>query len=716
MFTLNEAQRRAVTEADGPSLVLAGAGSGKTLVIVERLAWLIGERGVDPRHILALTFTNRAAREMRDRVGRRLERDRIGAWLGTFHSFGLYLLRREIDRLRRARSFTVFDEADQLALMKRLVGELGAKYLRVPPRDALWWISRYKQDLAKPDRAEEAGSPEEETYRVLWTKYHDALGRVSAVDFDDLLVLPARILSEHGDVRERYQRRYQYVHVDEYQDTNVAQYRIARAISEEHGNLFVVGDEDQSIYSWRGATIRNILDFERDFPKARVFRLEQNYRSTAPILRAANAVVAHNEQRLGKTLWTDRTEGEPVRFYEAEDGGDEARFVAESIVEEGQRSGERIDLGGIAVLYRTNAQARLVEEALRRHGIPYVVVGGVRFYARKEIKDLLAYLRLLVNPEDDVSLRRVVNVPSRGLGSVTLARVEEYGRERDCPLLSVLRDIEQDHTFGGRTRESAARFVHLIDDLALLAGGETGIAHVVRDLLDRTGYRDHVKRQGDGDAKTRLEIVDEFVSACAQADERGGGGLSAFLQELALLTDVDEWDATAPAATLMTCHSAKGLEFDWVFLIGLEEGLLPHATALESGDELEEERRLCYVAMTRARRRLTLTSARERVIYGERRPRGPSRFLGEMPRDELEAAVPGGEGVGASRRAMPGARRVDPAGLKVGVRVRHAKFGQGVVMYTKGTGKKLKARIRFQSGRSRDFMVSAAPLEVLEGE
>lgn len=709
-MNLNEAQQRAVTQSDGPSLVLAGAGSGKTRVIVERLSYLIGERGVDPRRILALTFTNKAASEMRDRVAKRLGRDRIGAWLGTFHSFGLYLLRREIDALGRSKSFSVFDDADQLSLMKRLIKDLPKGLTSVSPREALSWISRLKQSLEKP--GDDQSAPEEETYRHLWNRYHNALANASAVDFDDLLVLPVRLLEEHDTIRDRYQHRYQYVHIDEYQDTNRAQYVLARRLTETHKNLFVVGDEDQSIYSWRGATIRNILDFESDFPDAQVFRLEQNYRSTAPILSAANALVAHNVERLGKTLWTEEKAGDPVRCYEATNDEDEARFVAEEIAEH--------KLPDTAVLFRTNGQSRLIEEALRLRKVPYVVVGGIKFYERKEIKDLIAYLRLLVNPKDEISLRRIINVPSRGLGATTLSRFDEYMAERGEDLKSVLRVVEHDQTFSARARESVAQFIQIVDDLSLAAQRDKVVGPVVVDLLNRTGYRDYVERSDEKDARARVEIVDEFVSSCMSYDERGGKGLENFLQDLALQADIDAWDSDMPAVTLMTCHSAKGLEFDEVYLIGLEEGLLPHASAQDSDEEIEEERRLCYVAMTRARKRLTLTLARRRMMYGEVTRRDTSRFLDEIPKGQLEVveaetAPPRTATASPKRTSKPAPPRGEVQAIKMGTRVRHAKFGKGIVMYTSGSGKKLKARIRFETGRTREFMINLAPIEILEG-
>ena len=707
MLQLNPDQRRAVTAPDGPALVLAGAGSGKTRVIVERVVHLVQDRGVDPRNILAVTFTNRAAQEMVGRITARLEMSRFAAWVGTFHSFGLYVLRRDADKLDRKKSFTIFDDGDQLSLMKRLVKDLPKSNAPVTPREALNWISAYKSDLEAPDMDAAPEDPEEETHRLLWRQYHEALTRASAVDFDDLLVLTARLLEQNEEVGERYRRRFKHILVDEYQDTNRAQYRLARALAGPGGNLFAVGDEDQAIYSWRGADIRNILQFQEDFPGAQVYRLEQNYRSTDAILAVANEVVAHNTNRLGKTLWTENKGGAKVTWYQARDEADEATFIVDSIGKNGLAPKD------VAVLFRTNGQSRALEEALRRKGLAYVVLGGVKFYGRKEVKDILGYLRLVANPADDEALRRVVNVPPRGIGATTFAKLEQLATRRSMPLLETLREAE---TEGGilpaKPQQAVADFLTLIDDLAMMSR-ETPVAGLVEELLERIDYRDYVQKSDEKDFRNRLDVVDEFVNACAEFDERTGGGLDVFLQELALQTDVDKWEEGAPVVTLLTCHSAKGLEFDHVFLAGLEEGLLPHASSMDDADEIEEERRLCYVAMTRARQTLTLTSAASRLLFGERQYREVSRFLGEMPRDRIQGVR---TDVDDQPVIRPAARTADTDKLKTGVRVRHARFGTGRVMYTSGSGARQKVRIRFDTGMSRQFMVSAAPLEILEGK
>ncbi len=716
MIALNEAQKAAVEAAEGPTLVLAGAGSGKTRVIIERMAWLVEERGVDPARLLALTFTNKAAAEMRTRLVARLsgrmDPSRPGSFLGTFHSFGLHVLRRDIDRLGRSKNFTVFDDQDQNSLMKRLVKEMPQSFEPVTPRAALSWISRLKQNVEEPDWEHDPKFPAEESYRTLWKRYHAALEAASTLDFDDLLVLLVRLFDKDDDARAKWQRRYTHIHVDEYQDTNRAQYLITRHLGGERGNIFAVGDEDQSIYSWRGADINNILDFGNDFPQAAVFRLEQNYRSTRPILDAANRLVSNNINRLGKSLWTDRAEGAAVRYFLAEHGDEEARFIVEDMVKRGLAPRDT------AVLYRTNAQARLLEESLLRRGINYIVVGGIRFYSRKEIKDIVAYLRLLVNPRDDESLRRIINVPARGIGGITRDRFKEYAAARGCPLFEVLRETETDETLAARARQSATGLVALIDDLSNEAA-KGPVAPLVESLLERIDYREFVRQSDEKDFRSRIEVVDEFVVACKQHDKDMGTPLIDFLADLSLSSDVDGYDAETPAVTLMTCHSAKGLEFQHVYLCGLEEGLFPMLRDDEedSAADLEEERRLCYVAMTRARETLTMSAAQSRMIYGRTDAgREVSRFvreIGEARLDWLNKPAP--RAAAKPGPARPVAAEADTSGnLRMGARVRHATFGPGTIMFLQGTGEKIRARVRFDTGRVATLMIALAPLEILE--
>lgn len=708
-MNLNEQQRAAVMAPPGPALVLAGAGSGKTRVIIERLAWLIDEQGEDARAMLALTFTNKAADEMRTRLCGRLGVEKLDTWMGTFHSFGLFLLRREIERLGRAKSFTIFDDADQLSLMKRLVRDLPTKLDKVSPRSALHYISRLKQDVGAPMALDVELQGEEATMRHLWHAYHDTLHRANAVDFDDLLVLVVRLLEDHPDIREKYQRRYKHVLIDEYQDTNRAQYLIARNLSAGHGNIFAVGDEDQSIYSWRGADINNILDFAQDFPAANVFRLEVNYRSSKEILDAANALVSNNVNRLGKTLRPAHPDGPPVRFLQVEDALDEARFVVDDMAKQG------IEPRSVAIMYRTNAQSRTIEEALMAKGIQPRVLGGMQFYKRKEVKDLLAYLRLLVNPLDDEALLRIVNVPARGIGAQTMERIEEYAKMRGKPLLQIMRDIEHDDSMAQRARDAVTKFVQLMDEFAMQAR-TMPLSKLARNVSEQSGYRQAVEQSDEKDFRDRIEYIEEFISGCKQYEQGNEKAtLESYLQEMALVSDSDDYDPSLPAATLLTCHTAKGLEFDHVYLVGCEEGLLPHGFEFDDSRDVEEERRLCYVGMTRARKSLVLTAARARIIYGRTdESREVSRFVKEAGLLRAKAAPKETAALRPGRPApqpLPQAAAIDR--LPSGTRIRHARFGDGVVLFTSGEGDKLKAKVKFDNGRAVMLMVSATPMEVI---
>ncbi len=709
---LNEAQQAAVAAPDGPALVLAGAGSGKTRVIIERMAWLVEERGVAPRNLLALTFTNKAAGEMRNRFAQRVAMDHIPSFIGTFHSFGLWVLRRNADLLHRPKNFTIFDDQDQVSLIKRMLKELPKTFKPVPPREALGFISRIKQIEPYPNWSDPPESPDEETCRELWGRYHDVLKACGAVDFDDLTALTAFLLERFPEVRDKYRQRFNHVLVDEYQDTNRSQYIIARCLG-ENSNIFVVGDEDQSIYSWRGADINNILDFARDFPNARVFRLEQNYRSAPSILDAANAVVAHNVNRLGKRLFSEQEGGVPVSFFFAEDADVEANFVAEDIARH-KKEGQTV-----AVFYRVHVLARLMEEALRTRRMPYIVVGGIKFYSRKEIKDIIAYLRLLVNPADDESLRRILNVPARGIGETGRAQLVDYAALRGISLTQALREIEMDAGVAPRTQRAATELADILDELHLVSLNAP-VAELVEQLLDRVAYRDYVERSDEKESRNRIEVVNEFVVACSQYDARAANkGLAGFLEELALISDVDALDEDDNAITLMTCHCAKGLEFDHVYIIGLEEEMFP-MMRYDDDEDIEEERRLCYVAMTRARKRLTLAAAETRMLYGvTNNHRQPSRFIEEIGEARLriidvDNKPARGTEKGKAPADAPDSQTGSAHPLKTGDVVRHARFGRGVVLYTKGAGSKFQARIRFDSGRHTSLMVAKAPIEIVK--
>jgi len=717
MVQLNEAQHAVVTAPDGPALVLAGAGSGKTRVIIERMAHLVEERGVNPRNLLAVTFTNKAAGEMRNRFSQRIALDMIPSFIGTFHSFGLWILRRNADLLERPKDFTIFDDQDQLSLMKRLVKELPKTFVTVLPREALSYISRIKQIEPYPNWSDPPDTPEEETFRELWHRYHNTLKGCGALDFDDLTALTSFLLERFPDVREKYRQRFRHILVDEYQDTNRSQYVIARSLG-ENGNLFVVGDEDQSIYSWRGADINNILDFTRDFPNAHVYRLEQNYRSTPAILDAANALVAHNVNRLGKRLFTEVEQGAPVAYFLAQDAKEEADFVVEDMLR------NKREPGTVAVFYRAHILARLMEEALRNKRIPYVVVGGIKFYSRKEIKDILAYLRLLVNPADDESLRRILNVPLRGIGDTSKEQLSEYAALRRIPLLQALREAESNDGISARTRHAALELADIIDELRNLSH-KLSVAALTEELLERVAYREYVEHSDEKEIRNRIEVVNEFIVACKQFDGRAEGrGLAGFLEDLALISDVDGWDNTQGAVTLMTCHCAKGLEFDHVYIIGLEEEMFPSMRSAEDGD-MEEERRLCYVAMTRARKSLTLTAASERMLYGVyNKGRNPSRFLKEVGMERLHRIDSSGNALLQKSKAAlprtnsPEAKNTERTSashpLKTGDVIRHARFGRGVVQYTKGEGSKFQIRVRFDSGKHTTLMVAMAPIEIIK--
>jgi DNA helicase II / ATP-dependent DNA helicase PcrA len=632
---LNAQQREAVTHTEGPLLILAGAGSGKTRVITHRLAYIVTARRVPPSAVLAVTFTNKAASEMRERVASLLESVRLDSspYVSTFHSFCVRLLRSDGDPLARVRPgftrrFSIYDEDDQLGIVKAAYRALGLEEKEfMQYRAALGRISRAKNVKQGPaDLHKEAVNKETENLAAVFQEYEKALLSANALDFDDLLLETVRLLRHDDATREAWNRRLSYVMVDEYQDTNRSQYELMRLLSEAHRNVCVVGDEDQSIYSWRGADIRNILDFERDFPRATTIRLEQNYRSTKTILAAAGAVVENNKARKGKKLWTEEGDGESVGLYAAFDAENEALFIADTIEKHlGAHPQDRA-----AVLYRTNFQSRQIEEALRRYGRKYNIVGGFSFYQRAEIKDSLAYLKLAVSNTDSASLLRVINTPARGIGRTTVEQIERYAHEHGLNLWDSIQHIVDDQHLSTRSQSSLVNFRNLIQELSLVAS-TSPLPDLIRFILDRTGYRRMLQQEKTPDSETRLENLDELVTAAAEAAERGETDAD-FLDHAALVADADAYDGDAPV-NLLTLHNAKGLEFQLVFISGLEMGLFPHARSMDSEAALEEERRLCYVGMTRARRRLILTWAKYRRRYGggEQERSTPSWFLNEVP-------------------------------------------------------------------------------------
>ena len=719
---LDPEQRRAVETTEGPLLVLAGAGSGKTRVLVHRLAYLVGACGIPPEGLLAVTFTNKAAGEMRERVEKLLGPSAEGLWVTTFHSACVRILRREIGHLGWSRGFAIYDEADGLATVKEALRRLDLDPKIHEPRRLRWRIDQWKNAGVLPAAASAAAHDHEsELAAKVYAGYQRLLAEANALDFGDLILQTVELFERFPEVLAHYRRRWQYLLVDEYQDTNRVQYRLVNQLAGEHRNLCVVGDPDQSIYAWRGADLRNILDFERDYPDTRVVKLERNYRSTQPILEGASAVVANNRARKEKRMFTDRAEGEPIRLYEAVDDRDEAQFVVRSILQAVR--GEGRSFGECAIFYRTNAQSRPFEEELLKYDVPYVVVGGVRFYERAEVKDALAWLRLLSNPADGMALRRALSSPPRGIGKATLERAEELAATRGTTLLEALRALA---TEGGRTAAKLGAFLLLVDELAQEVRGLLPADALAR-VLDRSGTLAHFEREGTPEAEARLENLRELLAGAEDfgAANGGAGGderspLELFLDQVALVSDLDAWERRAERVSLMTVHSAKGLEFPLVFVVGLEEGVFPHAAASHDAAGIEEERRLCYVGMTRAMEQLVLTCAAERRRYGSRSYGVPSRFLREIPPEVVTGFVPGGEdGRPVLRpresRALDYGFSQDEAAesstLRPGLRVRHPIFGEGTVLEARGLGDGRKLEIRFDRVGVKTVLLRFANLE-----
>ena len=720
---LNPSQREAVTLPDGPALVIAGAGSGKTRVLTSRIGYLLAEGRARPHEVLAITFTNRAAGEMRDRVDQLVGASR-GMWVMTFHAACGRILRREADRLGYRSNFTIYDQADQVRVVRACLEELGRDPKRFPPRGIHSRISSEKNRLVSATQFRESiGNFFEQVVADVFELYERRLHASNAMDFDDLLVRSVELLESFDDVRDRWQGAFNHLLVDEYQDTNHAQYRIVRLLSDGHRNVFVVGDVDQAIYTWRGADIRNILDFERDFPDARVVRLEQNYRSSQRILDAANAVIEHNAGRVEKRLWSDLGAGEPIRVVEAEDEHDEARIVAARIgglLEGGSSASE------IAVFYRTNAQSRVLEDLLVRHGVPYQVIGGPRFYERAEIKDAMAYLNVLDNPSDDVSLRRIINQPRRGIGDASVDRLSATAGFASRSLWDALEDPEA-AGLGTAAARSVRAFRGLMDDLRDRAV-EVPVGDLLELLLERNGVIELLEAERTIEASGRIENLQELVGVAREYGARSEEpSLAGFLQEVSLTADADALAAAdedgSGRVTLMTLHNAKGLEFEAVFVIGMEQNLFPHARSIEEAN-IEEERRLCYVAITRARRELMLVYARQRTLFGARGFNAPSQFIAEIPENLIEherrpasfgSTVRGGSGAwlptsaGATTQLQGVAPRDDAPTLSVGDNVVHDQLGEGVVTGTADGGQVI---VRFRSdGSERRLLLAYAPLK-----
>jgi DNA helicase-2/ATP-dependent DNA helicase PcrA len=716
---LNPPQQEAVQHGDGPLLILAGAGSGKTRVITRRVAHLIARCGVQPWQILAVTFTNKAANEMRKRVEQVLGGRGLAVALGTFHSTCVRILRKWHVELGFRQSFVIYDDADQLGLIRDCLKGLSLSERVMSPRAVAARISRAKNEMQTPgEYAAAATDFTEERTAKIYSMYQDRLRASHAVDFDDLLMLTVLLFRDHAHVLEYYQNLWRYVLVDEYQDTNHAQYQIVNFLSRRHGNLCVVGDDDQSIYRWRGADLNNILDFERDHPGCRVIKLEQNYRSTQNILDAAGGVVANNRGRKGKALWTENPSGEPLVVYQARDEQAEAEFVAQRVRELAAENGHSLD--DFAVFYRTNAQSRVLEDALRRDLTPYVIVGGLRFYERKEVKDLVAYLRLVANPDDAQSFKRIVNVPLRGIGAATVAKLDGLAQAERVSIWEACTRIADRKILGAKTLKALAELIGLIEKTRAKLDVLT-VPELIVELLETTGYLADLKNEGTVEAETRQENLQELVSAAREFMERSEDHtLQAFLDSVALIADIDEMAEGTGRVTLMTLHSAKGLEFPVVFLTGMEEGVFPHARSLHDDAELEEERRLCYVGMTRARQQLFLTAALSRRLYNTDSYNLPSRFLDELPERLVQrwngmgrisspepraesrdwgapTWVPsdGGRPRAASREPRTESETPFVDHLQVGMRVRHPEWGVGTIKERIGEGEDLKVVITF---------------------
>jgi DNA helicase-2/ATP-dependent DNA helicase PcrA len=739
---LNQPQKDAVLHGEGPLLILAGAGSGKTRVITHRIANLIHNHDVRPWNILAVTFTNKAAREMAERV-RRLLGGGDTPLIATFHAACGRILRRDIHHLGFQSSFAIYDDRDSERLLKDILKEMDLDDKKFSPKAIGARIEDYKNRGLFPEDVDSVSTGDIYKAKIvqIYTAYQDRLKKCNALDFGDMLIQTVRLLAEFPEVRRNYQERFQWILVDEYQDTNPVQYNLIRLLAGERRNLCVVGDDDQSIYSWRGADIRNILEFEKDFPGVKVIRLEQNYRSTATILAAAGEVVKQNYGRKGKTLWTENPTGEKIRYERVESDREEARFVCREI---GRLRAGGLPLEEMAVFYRTNAQSRLVEDSLVGDALPYHIVGGVRFYARMEVKDILAYLRVLDNPADEVSLKRIINVPARGIGHTTVDRISELAGRQGITFSEAMCQATGGGLLSAGPRGKIASFTAMLDGFRGLSGS-LELPQLAQTVMQDSGYLARLKESRDPEDAERLENLEQLLAAMEEFGEKNPeAGLSEFLEQVSLVSDLEQGETGKPSVTLMTLHAAKGLEFRTVFMIGMEERLFPHIRALDDRDGMEEERRLCYVGMTRARERLYLLNARRRYLFGQEQSNMPSRFLKEIPAELLDdgegpSPYPSPAGRGDSfhpcppgeggRRPGEGAHNLSTVtsafddieivpeppeeheGIYMGMKVRHAKFGVGTIRKIEGSGESQKVIVWFNSVGPKKLMLRFAGLE-----
>lgn len=712
---LNEQQREAVQQVEGPVLVLAGAGSGKTRVLTHRIAYLISSEGVSPASILAVTFTNKAADEMKERVKELLGRKGLDIQVSTFHSFCVRVLRKEISKLGYNHNFVIYDSSDQRQAVKQVLQNLNYDIQRFTPRAVHSTISRAKNELLFPDQfRKEADGFFQKVVAEVYPLYQQLLRGNNALDFDDLLALTVQLFRKYPLVLEYYQERFRYILVDEYQDVNHAQYVLTNLLAAKSRNLFVVGDPDQSIYGFRGADIRNILNFEDDYPDAKVIKLEQNYRSTGKILRAAEGVISNNQFRKEKGLWTDRGEGEDLKLYEAFSERDEANFVAGKVLE---LRAKGYNYNDFAVLYRTNAQSRVFEEIMRKEGIPYKVVGTLEFYERMEIKDVLAYLRVLCNPSDDLSLSRIINKPRRGVGTKTQERLSSFAEKEGISLFEALQRADRIPGITGVQERSIKELAAVLQDIHSRLE-EIPATKVLDEVLKRTGYLQALKNEGTIEAESRIENIQELYGVMEEMLEGGRAyHLGEFLEEVALISDADDAEAKEDSLVMMTLHCAKGLEFPVVFLVGMEEGLFPHSRSLDDFNQMEEERRLCYVGITRAEEMLFLTYAVNRRIWGQPKRQVPSRFLQEIPDELIDDSSPDDELAGIEE-TLEGADTMVPAGgqegdvkFSPGERVVHSKLGEGTIVSISGERDDQILKIAFPGQGIKSFMKVYAPLK-----
>ena len=716
---MNSEQSEAVRTTEGPLLIMAGAGSGKTRVLTHRIAYLLDEKDVSPYNILAITFTNKAAKEMKARVEHLVGEEAQVIWMSTFHSMCVRILRRDADRIGIERNFTIIDPTDQKSVIKDVLKSENIDSKRFEPRMFIGAISNLKNELKTPEDAQkEANDFYSQMVATVYKGYQRQLSRNEALDFDDLIMTTINLFERVPETLEYYQNKFQYIHVDEYQDTNKAQYTLVKLLANKFKNLCVVGDSDQSIYGWRGADIQNILSFEEDYPEAKTIFLEQNYRSTKNILNAANEVIKHNSERKPKGLWTANSGGDKIQYYEAMTERDEAEYVVKEIMKH-QRSGKKYS--EMAILYRTNAQSRVLEETFMKSNIPYTMVGGQKFYDRKEIKDLLSYLRVIANSNDDISLQRIINVPKRGIGPSSVEKIQTYALQNNISMFDALAEVD----FIGLSKKVTQECISFYEMIQNLIKEQEflEISEIVDEVLQKSGYRDMLDREQSIESRSRLENLDEFMSVPKDYEENTPleeQSLINFLTDLSLVADIDEAD-TQNGVTLMTMHSAKGLEFPIVFIMGMEESLFPHIRAIKSEDdhEMEEERRICYVAITRAEELLYITNATTRMLFGRSQSNMPSRFLKEIPEDLLDSHTgqkrqtiyPKSQPKrGFSKRTTSTKKQVSSSDWKVGDKVMHKAWGEGMVSNVNEKNGSVELDIIFKSEGPKRLLAQFAPI------